>query len=234
MHLHHACPGATLFPATSSERRTMAGTLPLYDLDRGSDAGVHPDALVVALFAAGDGREQALGFAREWQPAVPRAAFVGIELGPVLRLTDLAALRRTAADAATARSIEPWQIILFGSGEAGRLAVDLVLRGAILGAGVIGLDISLDEAPPQVLPTPAMVRLVQHATDDGAQAARFRALIEAMRRQHLNVRCMMLPPVAQAAPAVTVRAGATFLVELVANATRISARFRRPAGSDED
>jgi hypothetical protein len=204
----------------------MVGTLPVFDFDRGSDVGVLPDALVVALFLAGDSREQALVFAREWQPAVPRAAFVGIELGPVVRQTDLAALRRTAAEAATTRSIEPSQIILFGSGEAGRLAVDLVLRGAILGAGVIGLDISLEEAPPNVLPTAAMVRLVQHGTDDVARTSRFRALIEAMQRRDLNVRCMMLPHAAQAAPAVTMRAGAIFLVELVANVTRISARLR--------
>jgi predicted esterase len=199
----------------------MACRPTLHDFDRGSPAWLLPDVLIVLLFAAGDGREQARAFAREWQPAVPHAAFVGIDVGAEARQTDLAALRQTVAEAAAARSIEPAQIILFGSGEAGRLALDLVLRGALLGAGVIGLDVALEEAPPRIRTIAAMVRLVQHSTADAAQATRFRALIEAMQRRHVDVRGMMLPQAAETAPAVTMRAGATFLVELVAKASRI-------------
>jgi hypothetical protein len=197
----------------------MADTLRLHDFSSGVGASALPHALIVTLFAAGESGEQALLFARQWQPAVPRAAFVGIELDTMVRRTEIAALRRTAAG----RSIQPSQIILLGGGEAGRLAVDLALRAAILCAGVLGVDISLEEALPRVLPSATPVRLVQHSMDDHPQTARFRALIEAMQRRHLNVRSMILPHVAQATPAVTRRAGATFLVELVANASRIPA-----------
>jgi predicted esterase len=140
-----------------------------------------------------------------------------------VRDADIAALRQAAADAAAARSIGPAQIILFGTGEAGRLAVDLVLRGAMAATGVIGLDISLAEPPSAVLPTAAMVRLVQHGADDPARAARFRGLVEALRRQHLDVRSMLLPDAAT--PSMTMRAGAVFLVELVAKASRVTAEL---------
>jgi hypothetical protein len=224
MHLHHEMSGSTFTSSNRrSERGTMANRLRLHDFSSGVGAGALPHALIVTLFAAGESGEQALLFARQWQPAVPRAAFVGIELDTMVRRTEIAALRRAAAETAAGRSIQPSQIILLGSGEAGRLAVDLVLRAAILCAGVLGLDISLEEALPRVLPSATMVRLVQHSMDDHPQAARFRVLIEAMQRRHLNVRSMILPHVAQATPAVTRRAGATFLVELVANASRIPA-----------
>src|SRR5712672_1720786 len=94
-----------------------------HDLGGGSDARLLSDALIVILFAAGEGAEQASLLARAWQPTVPRAAFVGIELDTAVRNTDVAALRRAIADEAIARRIQPSQIILCGTGDAGRLAV---------------------------------------------------------------------------------------------------------------
>src|SRR5690349_25082946 len=126
---------------------------------------VLPDARILVMCTTGDGGGQEASVSRQWQPIVPRAACVGMELDAAsdatLRQTDLVPLRRAAADAATARLIQPSQIILFGTGKAGRLAVDLVLHGAIPGAGVLGLDISLEQDPSRVLPTAARVRLVQ-------------------------------------------------------------------------
>src|SRR4051812_33203836 len=72
------------------ERGTMAGRLRLQDFGSGGGAGGSPDALILILFAAGEGAEQASAFARQWQPTVPRAAFVGIELDAVIRRTGLA------------------------------------------------------------------------------------------------------------------------------------------------
>jgi hypothetical protein len=204
----------------------MAGRLRLHDFGRGG-AGGRPDALILILFAADDGAAHAMVFARHWQPTVPRAAFVGLELDAGVRRSDRAALRRAAAEATTACSIQPSRIILFGTGAAGRLAVDLMLQAVIPGAGVIGLDITLESALSRVRSTAAMVRLVQHRTDDDPRATRAHALIAAMQRQDVNVRSMVLPNVAQASPSVTMRACGTFLVELVAKASRIPASSRR-------
>jgi predicted esterase len=201
----------------------MAHRLCLHDLGSGHAAGL-PDALIVILFAARDGAAEPLGFARHWQPTVPQAAFVGVELDAAAPRTGLAALRRAAAEAARARSIHPSQIILFGTGAAGRLAVDGVLQQTIPAAGVIGLDIPLASAPSHLRPTATMVRLVQHTADDDPQATRVHALIAAMQRNGIDVRSMILPHGAPGSPSVVMRAGGTFLVELVAKASRISAK----------
>src|SRR6476661_5266987 len=105
----------------------MARTLRVDDLENGH-AEVPLDALIIIPFAAGEGEAQTSGFARHWQPTIPRAAFVGVELGTAVPRTGLAALRCAAAKAAKARSIHPAQIILFGTGSAGQLAVDGVLQ----------------------------------------------------------------------------------------------------------
>jgi hypothetical protein len=93
---------------------------------------------------------------------------------------------------------------------------------------VIGLDLPPPHRPFRVVPTPAKVRLVRHATREDPYAGDFRALVEAMQRHEVDVRCMVLPPVANDAPGVTLRACSTFLVELVASASRFPPAARRP------
>ena len=201
--------------------------LPLHELPSNDGHEAPLCALVIILFAAGKGAEQAQAFARLWQPSVPHAAFVGIELDAAVERTDIAALHRTAAAAATARSLPMSQVILLGAGEAGRVAVNLVLRGVTPAMGVIGIDIAPTPAPTRIMPTAARIRLVQRRTNEDAQAAGFRALVEAMRRQEIDVRSMVLPEAANDAAGVTLRASGSFLVELVANASRLPLAARR-------
>jgi hypothetical protein len=204
------------------------GSLLLHEL-RGDDSLAAPvSALVVILFAPCRGAEQVLAFAPRWQASVPQAAFVGVELDAAVEATDVAALQRAAAGAAAARSIRMSEIVLLGAGAAGRFAVDVVLRGAIPAAGVIGLDLAPPRFPFRIVPTPAKVRLVRHGTREDPHAADFRTLVEAMQRQGIDVRCMALPPAANDAPGVTLRACSTFLVELVACASRFPLAARRP------
>jgi hypothetical protein len=204
------------------------GSLLLHEL-RGDDSlAARASALVVIVFAPCLGAAQALAFAPHWQASVPQAAFVGVELGAPVEATDVAAVQRAAAGAAAARSIRMSEIVLVGAGAAGRFAVDLVLRGAIPAAGVIGLDLAPPHLPFRIVPTPAKVRLVRHGTRADPHAADFRALVEAMQQQEIDVRCMVLPPAANDAPGVTLRACSTFLVELVASASRFPRAAGRP------
>src|SRR5258708_35552801 len=138
----------------------MSGLL-LHELGSADGMEAPARALVVILFAAGKNAEQALAFAPKWRPSVPQTAFVGIELAAAVEGTDIAALQRTAAVAATARSIRMSQIILLRAGAVGRFAVDFVLRGAIPAMGAIGLDIPPCPPPTRIVPTPAKVRLVR-------------------------------------------------------------------------
>ena len=63
-------------------------------------------------------------------------------------------------------------------------------------------------------------------TDDDPRVSKLKALVEAMRRQDLDVRSMVLPKSARADPAVAMRAVGTFLVEAVAKASRITPTSR--------
>ncbi len=204
----------------------MAIGMLLHDLHAGEGARARPHALVVFLFSVATGLDQVLTFARQWQPTVPQAALIGIELNHVTRQPDIAALRRAIATAAALRSVQLSQTILLGAGTAGRLALDMVLEGVVPAMGMIGLDISLGAIPSHIERTAAMVRLIQHRAGEYAPAD-FRALVEAMQRQDIDVRTMVLPEIAEAASAMTQRAGATFLVELVASASRFPLSTRR-------
>src|SRR5712692_8710347 len=225
MHLQHERLRPILVARLKVESGRMGGLL-LHELRSSDGVEARPRALVVILFAA-NGAEQALARARQWQPSVPQAAFVGIELDAAVERTDIAALQRTAAAAAPARSLPMSQVILLGAGAAGRVAVNLVLRGITPAMGVIGIDIAPTPAPTRIMPTAARIRLVQRRTSEDAQAAGFRALVEAMRRQDIDVRSMVLPEAANDAAGVTLRASGSFLVELVANASRLPLAARR-------
>jgi hypothetical protein len=204
----------------------MAIGMLLHDLHAGEGAGTCPHALVVFLFSVGTGLDQVLTFARRWKPTVPQAALIGIELNHVTRQPDIAGLGRAIATAASLRSVQLSQTILLGAGAAGRLALDMVLEGVVPAMGVIGLDISLGVIPSRIERTAAMVRLIQHRAGEYAPAG-FRALVEAMQQQDIDVRTTVLPEIAEAASAMTQRAGATFLVELVASASRFPLATRR-------
>ena len=189
----------------------------LRDLGGGGPGGA-PAALVTIPFLGPEGAARAVAFAERWQAAVPEAAFVGIELDPAV---DPRLLRHAASEAAAARAMDSGQLVLFGTGAAGLVAVHSVLRGLLPGAGVIGLDISGEPETPPVLASAAVVRLVQHCGEDDPRANRLHALVDEMRRHELDVRSMVLPSLARTDPAVAMRATGTFLVELVARASRI-------------
>ncbi|MEI9986326.1 MAG: hypothetical protein WDN69_26045 [Aliidongia sp.] len=78
-----------------------------------------------------------------WQAVVPRAEFVTIDVEAAQGATDAAILRRLAAAAAASRSLRLSQIVAFGMGDAGRIVLDLVIRGRFPSVGVLGIDIAL-------------------------------------------------------------------------------------------
>jgi hypothetical protein len=196
----------------------------LHELGAGADSRP-PDALIVILFEP-DLRAQAEEFARQWAPGVPHGAFAGLELDLTARRIDLVALRTLLAEAAEARGLQTQQIVLLGAGLAGRLAIDLVLLGAVPGAAVITLDIPLEAAPATLASVPASVRMVQNSTPDDPQGERFRAIVDALQSRRINIRSMLLPDLEAARQRATLRAAGAFLVELVANASRLTSTGR--------
>jgi hypothetical protein len=193
-------------------------SLRLHGLGR-DENGASLDALVVILFGEGQ-QAEAEAFTRQWAPAVPRGAFVGLELDLNARRTDLVGLRALIDEAAEAHGLQGWQIVLLGAGPAGRLAIDLAMLGVAPGAAVIALDIPLESTPTNLTPLPASVRMVQRSTPEDPDGERFHAVVDALQRRRVNVRSMLLPDLGAATQRAGQRAAGAFLVELVANAGR--------------
>jgi hypothetical protein len=199
-------------------------TARLHELSR-TDHGAPADALIILLFAQGQAAE-AQDLAAQWAPSVPRSVFAGLELDLTARRPDLVGLRAVIAEAADRHGLQSQQIVLLGAGRAGRLAIDLALLGVVPGAAVITLDIPLESAPTTLPPAPASVRMVQHSTADDPQGERFRAVVEALQRWQVDVRSMLLPDLEAATQRAKLRAAGAFLVELVANASRLASTTR--------
>ena len=192
----------------------------------GPDNSATPaDALIVILFGRGqeaDAEELAL----RWGPAVPGGAFAGLELDLTTPRVDLVGVRALLAEAADHHGLQTQQIVLLGAGRAGRLAIDLALLGVVPGAAVITLDIPLESPPTTLAPATAAVRMVQHSSPDDPMGERFHAVVEALQRREVNIRSMLLPDLEAATQRATLRAAGAFLVELVANASRLAPAAR--------
>jgi hypothetical protein len=179
------------------------------------------DALVIILFEQGQ-KAGAEHLAQLWGPGIPRSVFAGLEIDLAPRRTDLVALRTLVDETVESRGLQTDQVVMLGAGRAGRLAIDLALLGVVPGAAVITLDIPLEAAPTALAPVPASVRMVQHSTPDDPDGERFHAVVEALQQRRVNVRSMLLPDLEAASLRATQRAAGAFLVELVANASRLA------------
>jgi hypothetical protein len=181
----------------------------------------HPEALILVIAANGTAGDQAEEFARRWQASVPGAAFVPIEVELTGTRADAARLARLASDAASSRSLRPSQAVLLGTGGGARLAMDLLIQNLVAGVGVLGFDIPLWPLPSPLPPTAAMVRLIQHKNRPDGESSQYLAFAEALQREGVDVRSMILPPRGEISREATFRAGAAYLAELVAAASRL-------------
>lgn len=203
---------------TEVERQMMTNGLILRTLQPESEQPDSPETLIIALFVAADGPERAERFARHWQPMVPRAQFLGVEFEDMLWNVNQAALQRIMVEAVAARGLTPGQMLLLGLGEAGRFAMELVLHGVLPAAGVMAYDMPLMGAkmlPPR---SAAAFRFVQQTSPDDPGNIQFRSLVRKLQRQDIDVRAIILPEDSLWNHDMPMRAGTSFLVELVAKA----------------
>jgi hypothetical protein len=117
------------------------------------------------------------------------------------------------------QDIRARQLVLLGEGQAGRCALELVLRGALDCAGMLAIAIPCAALPFRIVPTAAAVRLVVRPADcDGAQDD----LIAALRAADMDARIIRLDSAADHDGRATASAAETFVLELVANASHQS------------
>ncbi len=115
------------------------------------------------------------------------------------------------------RDVGAPQLILLAEGNAARTTLELVLQGALDCAGLLAIALPCVALPFRIVPTAAAIRLVAQRGEREDTPA---DLITALRAADIDARIISLDPtVARDARAVA-SAAESFVLELVANASR--------------
>lgn len=111
------------------------------------------------------------------------------------------------------------QSILLAEGEVARAALELVLQGALDCAGILAIALSCAALPFRIVPTAAAIRLVVRREDRGDTPV---DLITALRAADIDARIIGFDSAAAKDARAAGNATETFVLELVANASRQS------------
>jgi hypothetical protein len=115
------------------------------------------------------------------------------------------------------QDVQAHQLILLGEGRPARSALELVLQGALDCAGILAIAIPCVALPFPIVPTAVGVRLVLQRGDcEGAPDD----LITALRAADIDERIVRLNQAATHVARTAASAAETFVLELVANASR--------------
>jgi hypothetical protein len=127
-------------------------------------------------------------------------------------------LRGVAAELAR-QDVGAAQLIVLAEGKAARTALELVLRGALDCAGILAIAPPCAALPFRIVPTAAAIRLVvRHKEHRDAP----NDLITALRAADVDMRITNLDPSVTRDARTAASAAETFVLELVANASRQS------------
>ena len=149
----------------------------------------------------------------------PFADWIEINLGVVSPPRRERWLRGELSSALRHRRMHSGQLVILSSHHAARIALDLILQGALSCCGIVAVDVPCTLPFGPVSATATSIRIVRHEHQrDPAQAR----LIDALRRQDVDIRLMTLPSGSSEAHDITARATAAFLSELTAKACRQS------------
>jgi hypothetical protein len=111
------------------------------------------------------------------------------------------------------------QLILLAEGKAARTALELVLQGALDCTGLLAIALPCAALPFRIVPTAAAIRLVVQRGERGDVPA---DLITALRAADIDARITSLDPTVARNARTAASAAETFVLELVANASRQS------------
>ena len=112
------------------------------------------------------------------------------------------------------QDVHAQQLILLAEGKAARAALELVLQGALDCAAILGIAVSCAALPFRIVPIATAVRLIVDCEDAPGD------LIRELRAADIDSRIIRLNPVASYDARIVASAAETFVLELVANASR--------------
>jgi hypothetical protein len=111
------------------------------------------------------------------------------------------------------------QLILLAEGKAARTTLELVLQGTLDCAGLVAIALPCAALPFRIVPAAAAIRLVVQRAKRGDVPA---DLITALRAADIDARIASLDPAVARDARTAASAAETFVLELVANASRQS------------
>jgi hypothetical protein len=168
--------------------------------------------VIVAAFIGPHGL--AVGTAKDlarWRRLTPLADWTTITLANTARSEIL----RSVAAVLEQKHIAAHQLILLGGGIAMRRALELVLQGARVCAGILAIDIPCTPLPFRIMPTAAAIRLVVQ----GGSHSTSHDLVRALQVADLDRRIITLT-VGRSDARAAASAAETFILELVATIGR--------------
>lgn len=148
-----------------------------------------------------------------WRRLTPSAAWAFAKLAVVSRACAIG----TIATLVDRRRLPSTQLILFGTGEAGRLLFELVLEGALDCAGVLAVDIPSHRLPFRANASHRAFRLVLHRERIPPVEDSF---LHQLQGADLDQRIIALGPAAANNSRAIASAAEAFLLELVATVGR--------------
>lgn len=159
---------------------------------------------------------------RRWRRLTPLALWSAVSLRDVPPDKNLPAeiLRGVAAELAR-RDIEAHRLILLAEGKAARAALELVLRGEIDCAGLLAIAVPCAALSFRIVPTAAAIRLVVRREDRADSPV---DLVTALRAADIDARIIGFDSAVANDARAAGNAAETFVLELVANASRQSRR----------
>jgi len=167
--------------------------------------------VMVAVVAAPDAPlVAAAGALQRWRALTPLALWSTVSVRDASRDEIL----RGVAALLARHDVHAHQLILLTEGKAGRTALELVLQGALDCAAILAIAVPCTALPFPILPTAAAARLVVDCDDAPAD------LISALRDADIDARIVRLSPAASRDARAVASAAETFVMELVANASR--------------
>jgi hypothetical protein len=169
--------------------------------------------VIVAMFIGPNA--PAIGIAEDlerWRRLTPLAGWTTINL----RSTARSEILHGVAAVLEQNHIAAHQLILLGGGIAMRRALELVLQGALVCAGMLAIDIPCTPLPFRIVPTTAAIRLVQHNGSKGASDE----FVRALQAADLDERIITFDPAGRSGARAAASAAETFVLELVATVGR--------------
>lgn len=196
-----------------------ANEISISDTELADQRNVGPEALVAFVTNETEWDTSIVNATTLRNHVAPLVDWIEIDVGLVAPAERLSWLRSELSNALCRRQMQCSQLVILSAHDTARIALDLILLGALFCAGIVAVDIPSKRPSGPLSATATSIRIVQHDAEHHPTDA---GLIAALRQHDADIRLMTLLPAGSEDRNITTRATAAFLSELTSKASRQS------------